>query len=263
VTKYFYILTEGAQDVAFIIKLLKYDGIKQIEQKSNVDKFWHGLIPTTFPHQDKLNQPVPIPKFLECNGFSIAVQSAIGDTKLVETLQVDSSILAFTKTTGICIILDADRIDPQARFNAIKSKIEALKLRLNIPNTSGIVTNSEPRAGIFVLPDNQINGTLENILIECGENNYPDLIERSRTYINSIDRSKLQKKDLEEINKPAGRNKAIVGGVSNILKPGRTLQVSLQDNNWIDNRTIELEKIKAIRDFIHQVIGINSQDEET
>jgi hypothetical protein len=64
---------------------------------------------------------------------------------------------------------------------------------------------------------------------------------------------------LREIRKPAGKNKAIIGGVSNILKPGRTLQVSLQDNDWIDRKTIELDKIKTIRRFMCEILDITPQ----
>jgi hypothetical protein len=63
---------------------------------------------------------------------------------------------------------------------------------------------------------------------------------------------------LKEIRKPAGKNKAIIGGVSNILKPGRTLQVSLQDNDWIDSQTINLAKIKLVRQFLCQILDITS-----
>jgi hypothetical protein len=109
------------------------------------------------------------------------------------------------------------------------------------------------------LPGNQSKGTLENILIECGEHNYKQLIELSREYISKIDESKLKSGDLREIRKPAGKNKAIIGGVSNILKPGRTLQVSLQDNDWIDNRTVNLDKIKLVREFLCQILDITFQ----
>ena len=64
---------------------------------------------------------------------------------------------------------------------------------------------------------------------------------------------------MKEIRKPAGKNKAIIGGVSNILKPGRTLQVSLQDNDWIDNRTVNLDKIKLVREFLCQILDVTFQ----
>ncbi|WP_373542306.1 DUF3226 domain-containing protein [Chamaesiphon sp.] len=258
-TKYCYLLTEGAQDIAFLIKLLKYQGIKQVEKRSKVDLFWNELIPKTFPYNDELNRQVPVPKFLEGDGLSIALQGAVGDTRLVNTIQEDLALIPQEQLFGIGIILDADNREPQGRFDTIKTELEELKLGLNISNTPGIITQLEVKLGIFVLPDNQSKGTLENILIECGNNNYRQLIELSQEYISKIDESELKSGDLREIRKPAGKNKAIIGSVSNILKPGRTLQVSLQDNDWIDNRTINLDKIKLVREFLCQILDIPFQ----
>jgi hypothetical protein len=259
VTKYCYLLTEGAQDIAFLIKLLKYHGIKQIEKRSKVDPFWDRLIPKTFPYNDELNRQVPVPKFLEGDGLSLALQGAVGDTRLVNTIQEDLAFIPQKQLFGIGIILDADNREPQERFDKIKTELEKLPLGLNIASSPGVVNQSEVKFGIFVLPDNQSKGTLENILIECGEHNYQQLIELSREYISKIDESKLKSGDLREIRKPAGKNKAIIGGVSNILKPGRTLQVSLQDNDWIDSRTVNLDKIKLVREFLCQILDITFQ----
>jgi hypothetical protein len=262
VTKYCYLLTEGAQDITFLIKLLKYDGMKQIEKRSNVDRFWDDLIPTTFPHNDELNRQVPVPKFLEGNGISIALQGAVGDTRLVNTIQEDLALITQEQLFGIGIILDADNIEPQERFDKIKTELEKLQLGLDIAIQPGIVTQSKNKFGIFVLPDNQSKGTLESILIECGEHNYEHLMELSREYISKIDESKLRSSDLKELRKPAGKNKALIGGVSNILKPGRTLQVSLQDNDWIDRATLDLAKIKLMREFLADIIDINLRSSE-
>jgi hypothetical protein len=252
--KYFYFVTEGPQDIALIAKLLRYNKLKQIDEKSLVDPFWHRLIPSTFPHQDRLNQPVPVPRFLESSESSIALQSAIGETRLVKTLQEDFNTIELSAITGLAIILDSDKASPEERFAVIKKEIENLGLGLNLPDKPGMVSTSFPLFGVFIFPDNTSTGTLENLLIECAEENYPNLVQLSREYIDKIDKSQLKSDDLRELRKPAGKNKAIVGGVSNILKPGRTLQVSLQDNNWIDDRTIDLPKIKSLRVFLDRVL---------
>lgn len=257
-TKYCYLLTEGAQDIAFLIELLKYDRrMKQIQKRSQVDRFWDGLIPKTFPYNDELNRQVPVPKFLEGNGVSIALQGAVGDTKLIETIQEDLALIKQEQLFGIGIILDADNIEPQQRFDKIKEELDKLQIGLDIASQPGIVTQSKTKFGIFVLPDNQSKGTLEHILIECGEHNYKHLMELSQEYISNIDESKLEPADLKELRKPAGKNKALIGGVSNILKPGRTLQVSLQDNNWIDRTTIDLDRVKLVRYFLAAILDIS------
>jgi hypothetical protein len=139
VTKYCYLLTEGAQDIAFLIKLLKYQGIKQIEKRSKVDPFWDELIPKTFPHNDELNRQVPVPKFLEGDGLSLALQGAVGDTQLINTIQEDLALIPQEQLFGIGIILDADNREPQERFDKIKTELEKLPLGLNIASSPGVV----------------------------------------------------------------------------------------------------------------------------
>jgi hypothetical protein len=112
-----------------------------------------------------------------------------------------------------------DNLEPKERFDRIKTEIARLQLGFDLPDDPGIVSRSNLRFGIFILPDNKFCGTLENILIECGENSYRHLIELSREYIDKIDKFQLKPADLKEFNKPAGKNKALVGSVSNILKP--------------------------------------------
>jgi hypothetical protein len=254
VTRYCYLVTEGAQDIAFLMKLLKYDGFEQVVKRSEVDPFWDDLIPKTFPYNDELNRQVPVPKFLKSNDLSIALQGAVGDTRIITTIQEDLSLIPQEDLIGIGIILDADNIKPKERFDGIKTKIAALQLGLDLPDSPGIVSKSNLRFGIFILPDNKSCGTLENILIKCGETSYRHLIELSREYMNKIDLSQLKQADLKEFNKPAGKNKALVGSISNILKPGRTLQVSLQDNDWINEMTLELDNIKLMREFLSQIV---------
>jgi hypothetical protein len=108
VTRYCYLVTEGAQDIAFLMKLLKYDGIEQVVKRSEVDPFWDDLIPKTFPYNDELNRQVPVPKFLKRNDLSIALQGAVGDTRIITTIQEDLSLIPRESLVGIGIILDAD-----------------------------------------------------------------------------------------------------------------------------------------------------------
>ena len=63
-------------------------------------------------------------------------------------------------------------------------------------------------------------------------------------------------KDLKYFKKPAGKKKAIISSISSILRPGKALQVSLQDNRWLDEKILELESIKLIKNFLEQIIGL-------
>jgi len=115
-----------------------------------------------------------------------------------------------------------------------------------------------PRFGVFILPDNQNQGTLESILIECAETKYPDLLKSATKYIEGIDHTKLTTKDLKDFHKPAGRNKAIISAISSILKPGKAIQVSIQDNKWINEESVRLHSMTLIKDFINDLINGNN-----
>jgi hypothetical protein len=56
--------------------------------------------------------------------------------------------------------------------------------------------------------------------------------------------------DLEELLKPAGRHKAIVGSIASILRPGKAIQVSLQDNRWLRDAALDLPRLSAVKSFL-------------
>ena len=56
--------------------------------------------------------------------------------------------------------------------------------------------------------------------------------------------------DLDDLRKPAGRHKAIVGSMASILRPGKAVQVSLQDNRWLRDAALAIPRVKAVQDFL-------------
>jgi hypothetical protein len=76
----------------------------------------------------------------------------------------------------------------------------------------------------------------------------------STNYVSGIDTNQLTNNDLKELNKAAGKNKALISSISSILRPGKALQVSIQDNRWIDEKTMVLDSIKLVKNFIDEVI---------
>lgn len=260
--KYSFIVAEGSHDIEFLAQILKSYSLRRITKLANLDPYWDILVPRKFPIDDDLIQRVPVPTFFQNNELSVALHYAVGDSKLVRTVSQNLSILPVTSTTsGIGIILDADTQElPTKRFSALKEKLTDPKLnltqlQLSLPQSPGVVTQGSLRCGIFVIPDNSSQGTLEDILIECAARNYPDLLNLSKNYIDNINTSLLTEKDLEEFKKSAGKNKAILSGITSILKPTRPLAASLQDNRWIDEETLKLDRLVAIRNFVGEIIG--------
>jgi hypothetical protein len=256
--RYCYIVVEGPQDVEFLIGLLKFYHLKRVRFLSSLDKFWETLIPKNYPLDDDLTKRVPVPYFVQNEQLSIALHSAIGDTRIAQTIEESLNLIQPSQLFSVGIFADADyRETPQERFNKLITKLSDIDLpNLLPPSQIGQVNNHSPRCGIFIAPNNRDQGTLENILLECAKINYSDLLNLSQTYIESIDRNQLTKNDLEDFKKPAGEKKAIISSISSILRPGKALQVSLQDNRWLDEKILELESIKLIKNFLEQIIGL-------
>jgi hypothetical protein len=252
--KYCYIVAEGPQDIEFLICLLKSYGLRRVTRLPLLDPFWKSLVPTTFPIDDDLMKRVPVPVFLQNTELSVALHNAVGITRLSDMIEESLALLPASQFFGIGLVLDADDIQtPQERFEKLISKLSHLGLPL--PSIPGEVMKDSPRFGIFIIPNNSKSGTLEDILLECAKVNYPDLLNLSTNYVSSIDDSQLNPSDLRELKKPSGTNKAVVSSISSILRPGKTLQVSIQDNRWVDEQTMALNSIKLVRKFLDEVTG--------
>lgn len=252
--RYCYIVAEGPQDVDFLICLLKSYGLKRVTRLSLLDPFWEPLVPKTFPVDDDLMKRVPVPIFLQDTDLSVALHSAIGITRLSNTIEESLALIPSSEIFSIGLFLDADDTQtPQDRFEELISKLSVLGL--SVPSLPGKVVTGSPRFGIFIMPNNTDTGTLEDILLQCAQINYPNLLKLSINYVSGIDTTQLNQSDLRELNKPAGKNKAVVSSISSILRPGRTLQVSIQDNRWIDKQTIELDSVKLIKIFLDEITG--------
>jgi hypothetical protein len=157
---------------------------------------------------------------------------------------------------AVGVILDADSTQPVAsRFAELSSRLGALGLA--VPANPGVVSAEEPRCGIFVLPDNAASGTLEDLLLECGATSYPQLSTAATAYINSVDPTQLTPPDLREIQKPAGRSKATVSSMASVLRPGKSIQVSIQDNEWLRGEALALPRIIAVRHFLAALLGLS------
>lgn len=256
--KYGCIVAEGPHDVEFVAKLLSAFGFKRVNAIKDLDSFWSDLVPRTFPYKGDLLRRVPIPLFLKNDTGSVAVHCAIGDTRIARTVEEDLELLDVSALTGVGVILDADN-DTSAteRFSSMKHALGSV--RLSLPDAAGQVLPGSPRCGIYVMPDNTSNGTLEDILLECAAVSYPSLRSAAEEYVGSVNRDDpiLARELKREFFKPAGEKKAIAGCISSVLRPGKAIQVSIQDNRWIDENTMNLPNVNAVRKFLSELLELS------
>ena len=125
---------------------------------------------------------------------------------------------------------------------------------MTVDNQSGL------RLGQYVLPDNQSQGTLEDILIAVGQVSYPTLLPLAEAHVHAARQSLVvgepgwTPEDNDDFRAPAGPKKAIVASATAILKPGKTCQVTLRDNRWIDAKTLQVPPLKEFSEWLHQLV---------
>lgn len=253
--KYGYLVVEGPHDVEFSYRLLAPFGLQRIRLEADLDSFFTKLIPRQYPIDGDLQKRMPVPLFLQSDTHSIAVHSVGGDSRLAPAVQESAAILDIFSMTGIGVILDSDRQDSVAkRYSELIAGLDGLGL--NLPHSSGIIAPGPPNFGAWILPDNNNPGTLEDLLIESAAKAYPGLLASAKTHVSACANTGITKADLADFNKPSGRAKAIIGSVSNILRPGKAVQVSIQDNAWLRGECLKIPAISSVQQFLKSLFSV-------
>jgi hypothetical protein len=68
----------------------------------------------------------------------------------------------FSNLVSVAVTRDADD-DAKAAFQSVNSALDSVSL--SKPNASGVFTSGQPRVGVFILPDGQANGMLEDLCL--------------------------------------------------------------------------------------------------
>lgn len=261
--KYGYVAVEGPHDLAFVGRLLKLHDLDRVKSLPDLDPFWHVLVPRVFPHQDDLLKRVPVPTFFANATHTVAVHAVEGDGGFEHTLQ-DSLDTLYAKPgpqlTGIGVLLDADsRIPAVDRFKRLKASLDATPFPtpIRLPAAPGEVSPAPPHAGVFVLPDNARQGTLEELLLECARVVYPTLEAGAQAYLTMAAAApELRADDRKAFGKDAGRSKALVACIASFLRPGKATQVSLQDNRWLEAPLARFPQVAAVHAFLASLLEL-------
>lgn len=239
--RYYLFVVEGAHDIAIIEKNLKLLGVNTaIKRYEDLHSLWKKFIPDKFPFkEDNLDRITPIPSFFENSEVSIAIKSAGGDEELFPTLIEMLEVLdmeELDKIEAVMVVLDADTKGPRVKVeNLINKSTSSEDIKIMMDNEGRmwiqtIVKNIELQT--YAFPNNDGNGNLEDLLVEIAGYAYPDLLTDAVAYVSDVDEK------YKKVKNSSGKNKAIIGCITNILKPGKANQVSISDNDWISNLTI-------------------------
>ena len=243
--KNYLFIVEGVQDIAVLAKYFKLNGYQKIEEEKDVPPIWKKFIPNIFPHNGKILQRVPVPTFFKSDDKSIAVYSANGDANILNTINATLSVLLDDELSAIGILCDADSKDAKTRYDGLMKVFEKnlendLKHFIEDHSFCKISQNENCKFGVYVFPDNQSSGVLEDLLIEGAQYGYQEILHHADVYLQQVEKESLSYIDFKSLT-GSSRKKAIVGVIANVLKPGSSNQVSIERNNWL-NEDLLLEK---------------------
>lgn len=254
--KFHLFIVEGPHDSEFVARLLGYRGLRRVQQQGHVNPYWDNLIPKKYPAEGDLLRRHPVPLFLQNAEHAVAINVAVGESKILSKLEAALKLLDVSQLHSIGIVLDADTIEsPADRVRRLNSEWD--NPDLIFPAVPGTVTAGMPRSGVFVLPDNTGQGILEDVLLRCAQLNYPTLLGSAKRHVEEFVRSPAEAtaEDLNEIHRTSGQKKAIVASIVALLRPGRAVQVSIQDNRWLTDTALTLPEVASAISFLDALLA--------
>ncbi len=262
-TRFVYCITEGVIDVTLITRVLgTYFDMKQIRMHSNLPEFARSWLDNfKWPIGDDIARlAVPAPVFMIRNDLLIALRNAQGLTRMKSTLDADSEVFLRNniKLNALGVFVDADNNLPSEQFENICEKLDPPDIFPQIADLSSvdevIAANDGRRIGIFVFPNSKTKGTLENLILDLGDAAFPDLHRAGHEFVNSWRQDHQADLLYKELNKPAGENKARLSTMAALLKPGKSLNASLQDQPWLPEDTPPAI-LQPLMGFLEKLVG--------
>jgi len=192
-----------------------------------------------------------MPSILTSETDSVAVYWGEGNNLINNLIALATNDSRYTEGIhAFGLIVDADTHDPKA-----VAKEKAQKLRMILPSmleTPGKISLGTPRTGIFVLPDNQSQGTLDSSLVKCASVVYPEHRAGAEKFIND-----LNNKYKKHLRTSITREKAVVGCIVGVLKPGKTNTASIADDNWVCDQTVrKVDEVLSLYNFVKTLLDI-------
>jgi hypothetical protein len=255
VKKYSILATEGPHDQAFLAKLLGLLGFKQFRGGIGaLDPFWRGFVPTYPPPSGRLYERMNMPSILTSQTDSVVVYWGEGNNLISNLILLAMNNERYIRDIhAFGLVVDADKKEPH-----LVAQEKAQKLREIFPTIStspGTITEGTPRTGIYILPNNKEQGTLDTCLQKCASVVYPDHKAGAEAFLNN-----LASKHTQHLT-AFTREKALVACIVGILKPGKSNTASIADDKWVSEETLkEVDDILSLFEFIKRLLEVPLQE---
>ncbi len=263
------LVVEGAHDASFFGHLLAQHEYHLVRRLSDLPDRWSDLIPRRYPVDDQqtLDHVIRIPEiYLHGGGNDVGIINAGGERSLVDALRVALDRLGADTFFAIGLVLDADHdVDVAHRFSDIRLQLEQLNAAavtegaagypIPLPVAPGVVIRGHPAVGVYVLPDNERQGTLETLLLECAAFDHPLAHRAASTMVKYLaTRAGSHSATFGRLRSQAGGLKAQAGVIANILQPGTSLAVSLRRSKWLGSASMRCDAVVAADTFLKDLL---------
>ncbi|NEP76582.1 MAG: hypothetical protein F6K29_34575 [Okeania sp. SIO2G5] len=191
-----------------------------------------------------------MPTILDGDDISVAIYAGEG-SRLALNLEARLADMDRSKLFAFAVIADSDKKTPSKVTSDYKDSFD--EILPNFPDEPGAIISGDIRLGIYVLPDNKSQGVLDTVLCQCGAIAYPDSMEKAAEYLNYFSADK--RREIGAKWKPFDYEKAQVATVVSILKPGKTNTVSIADNKWVSEETLDrIPALKQLNVFLRELL---------
>lgn len=257
--RYGYLVVEGPHDVEVVGRLLKPLGLSLLRHLDQLDGYLLPLVPRSFPAADKdLLKRVEVPSFFGNAQQVIAVRSAGGDgvSKLATALKAPLTLDRWAQSfAAIGLLLDADAQPAEQRLRQLLAALVHELSPLWEPSAFGAaVARSTPRWGTYVLPNNRDPGTMEDLILEAAQVHYSTLQGVAAGYVRAVCEpevmTSLKASETKELRAPAGVKKATLSTMASALKPGKAIQMALQDHRFLEAEALQQPQAAALQRFL-------------
>lgn len=242
---------EGPHDQAFIGKLLIQYGLERFGgERDLLDSFWEKFIPV-YPTRGKLYVRLDMPSIFTSQKHSIAVYQGEGSNlckNLKGRIKEHDPYIKDIHAFGL--ILDAEKETPQQKATYYVNELR--ELYPNLASEPGKIVVGEPRTGIYVLPDNKRQGTVDSILVDCATFIYPNHKAGAIRFLDGLNTAH------KSHWRPFAREKAMVATIASVLKPGATNTSSISQNDWVCSKTVnEVAEVALLGKFLKDLLGLS------